>query len=464
MVKRSGKGNFIREKEFYRYWWSLALPISVQALITVGVNVVDTLMLSQLAEAQISASSLAGSYMGVFNILSMGIGFGANVMASQFWGAGDRDSFRKTVALIVRICVAVGLVVAAVTFLLPEQIMRLYSSEADVIRYGASYLRYIAVALLFIMLGQPLSFVIRSAGKANVALYATLGAFVMNIIINWIFIFGNLGAPRMEIAGAALGTMISYIFQCLVVWVYVFAVDKKLGCRIRDIFRPSGGLGRLFIRYSLPVVVSDLMIGLGNNAVSIVMGHIGSWYVTANAVISVLVRLLSAVCNGLSNSSAVVVGQTIGKGDREEAYRQGVTCTWVSLGLGVAVAVVSLLVGGPYIGIYNLSDTTRQTAYELLYASAVISLFMMTSSTLTKGILRGAGDTKYLMVLDTVFLWLVSLPLGALAGLVFHFPPFWIYLCLYSERFIRTVVALFRLKGKRWIHSVQVKTTQGPEH
>ena len=88
----------------------------------------------------------------------------------------------------------------------------------------------------------------------------------------------------------------------------------------------------------------------------------------------------------------------------------------------------------------------------------------MTSSTLTKGILRGAGDTKYLMVLDTVFLWLVSLPLGALAGLVFHFPPFWIYLCLYSERFIRTVVALFRLKGKRWIHSVQVKTTQGPEH
>jgi len=445
---------FVTDKDFYSRWLALAVPISLQSLITVGVNVMDTLMLSQLQEEQISASSLAGSYMMLLNVLSMGIGFGANVMASQYWGAKNKRGFSRTVALVLRIGIVVGVIVALFTALFPETIMSLYTSDEVVIGYGVKYLGYICVALLFIMLGQPLSYVIRSAGRAKVALYSTLGAFIINIFVNWVFIFGNLGMPRMEIAGAALGTMVSYIFQCVYVWIHVFVRDKELGCRILDIFRSLEGQGKVFIKYSLPVIISDFMLGIGMNMISVVMGHVGSYYVAANAVIQTLARLLSAFCSGLSNSSAVLIGHTLGEKDARRAFREGVTCTIVSALFGAVVALITLLVGKPYVNIYNLNDYTRETAYSLLYASAVISIFMMVSSTLTKGVLRGAGDTRYLMVIDIAFLWFISVPLGALAGLVFHWPSFWIYICLYSEKIIKTFVTLYRLKNRKWIHII----------
>lgn len=433
---------------------ALAIPISLQTLIVVGVNVADTLMLAELSEAQVSAASLAGSYMSLITILSMGIGFGANVMASQYWGAKDMASFKKTVALVMRISIVLGILVSVITMLFPSQIMSLYTDDVAVVEYGATYMSYIDAALFFQILSQPLSYVIRSAGKTKISLYSTLGAFFINIVINYIFIFGKFGAPAMEIAGAALGTLVSYIFQCIYVLVSVYVFEKDLKCRISDIVRPLDGMEKVFIKYSLPVIVSDMMVGLGINVTSIIMGHIGSYYVAAEAVVGTLMRLLQSFSNGMANSSSVIVGRSVGRGEKELAGRQSISCVVFSAIFGIVLAIFVLIAGRYYVDIYNLTDDTRQTAYTMIYAAAPTTIFMITSSVLTKGVLRGGGDTKFLMFCDIFFQWCISIPLGALAGLVFKWPVFWIYLCIYSERFIRTAVASVRLAGKKWIQSL----------
>jgi len=262
----------------------------------------------------------------------------------------------------------------------------------------------------------------------------------------------------MEIAGAALGTVISYAFQLIFVYVYVFCIEKNIGYRVKHLFEPVKDYIRSFLHFGLPVIISDAILGLGMNVVSIIMGHIGGGFVAAYAIISTMMRLSTTFTQGCAVAGGVIIGNTLGEHDKEKAYRQGLTCSWISAGLGVVVGLIMLAVGVPYIGMYNITESTRAIAMELLYAAALNSLFMNTGNMLTKGVLRGGGDTRWLMVMDVVFLWVVSIPLGALAGLVWHLPPFVIYMFLRLDPVLKSLVGFHRLYSKKWINIVKAKT------
>ncbi len=448
---------FVNDKTFYRKLLLLAVPVVLQQMITVGVSIMDTVMLSSLEEAQISASSLAGSFLNFFHIICMGLGGGAVVLASQFYGERDMGSFRKVMTITLRVSFVIGLLATLATLFFPRQIMTIYTSEQHVIEYGIKYLKVVAFSMLFMLLTIPITLVLRSAGKANVPLYSAIGAFILNIIFNYIFIFGKFGAPRMEIAGAALGTVISYAFQLVFVFGYVFFVDKHIGYRFKHLFEPTRDYIRSFFRYGAPVIISDTILGLGTNVVSIIMGHIGASFVAAYAIISTIMRLTTTFTQGCAVAGGVVIGNTLGEGDKEKAFRQGVTCCWISVGLGIAMALVLIVAGTPYISMYNITESTRVIALELLYAAALNSLFMNAANMLTKGILRGGGDTRWLMVMDVIFLWAVSIPFGALAGLVWHLPPFVTYMLLRFDPVLKTFVGFRRLYSKKWINIVKAE-------
>lgn len=449
---------FVNDKAFYKKLVLLAIPVVLQNMITVGVSIMDTVMLSSLAEEQISASSLAGSYLNFFHILCMGLGGGIVVLASQYFGEKDMVSFRRVMTLMIRIAFVFGLLGTLLTLFFPRQIMTIYTGEAVVIEHGVKYLQVVAISILFMLLTIPVTLILRSAGKANVPLYSAIGAFILNIIFNYIFIFGKFGAPRMEIAGAALGTVISYTFQLVFVYVYVFCIEKKIGYRVKHLFEPVKAYFRSFLRFGLPVIISDSILGLGLNVVSIIMGHIGGGFVAAYAIISTMMRLSTTFTQGCAVAGGVIIGNTLGEHDKEKAYRQGLTCSWISVGLGIIVAGIMLAVGVPYIGVYNITESTRVIAMELLYAASLNALFMNTGNMLTKGVLRGGGDTRWLMVADVVFLWAVSIPLGALAGLVWHLPPFFTYMFLRLDPVLKSLVGFHRLYSKKWINIVKAKS------
>ncbi len=444
----------IKEKRFYSSLVKLAIPVVTQSIISVGINIMDTIMLSKLNEDQISASSLAGTYMSIFSVFCMGLGYGASVMASQFWGDKDKQSFRSILTIVLRISFVMGILFTAVTLISPRAIMSFFTNEEPIIDAGTKYLNTVAYSFFFMLLALPSAVVLRCARKAIIPLLASLGAFLLNIFANWVFIFGNLGAPRLEIAGAALGTLISYIFQSVFLLVYLFIIDQDVGYRVRHLKLKCRQYLPRFIKYCTPVMISDSMLAIGTTLLSTIMGHIGGGFVAACAIISVITHISTTFSAGLANAATVIVGNTVGAGKKDRAMQEAVTCFCLGVVVSFFAAGAVLLIGKPYIDIYEISADTKEIAYQLLYASAWNLIFMANGSMLTKGVLRAGGDTRYLIFLDVIFLWTLSLPLGSLAGLVWSAPPFLTYLCLNIDSFVKVILGIRRLFSKKWIHVV----------
>ena len=445
---------FVKDKQFYKTAVMLALPIVLQNMITIGVNIMDTIMLGSYGEIQLSGSSLAGEFINIFQILCMGMGCGAAVLTAQFWGKGDTKSLKHAVTIMMRICLSLAALFTIATIVAPSFIMSIFTDDPDVIEKGRIYFLWSTPTYLLMGISLTLTLILRSVRKVMVPLWTSIICFFVNIFFNWVFIFGHLGAPEMQIAGAALGTLISRVVETSIIAVYVFKVDKSIGLRIRDLFGSCGGLLRTYLKYSIPVLISDGMLALGNTMVSIIIGHISTEYVAANAIIATIVRLSTVFTQGLGQASSVMTGNALGQGDTDRAYHQGVTFVTLSFLIGALASGIILSLSPLIIGFYNIEDTTREIAHQLMYAVAIMIVFQSSQSMLTKGVLRGGGDTKFLMIADVAFLWIASVPLGALCGLVWHLSPFVIYIALKIDWAIKSFICLFRLKSKKWIRIV----------
>lgn len=446
---------FVRDKKFYQTLAAFALPIAAQQLITVGVNMADNIMLGQLGETSMSGATLANNFISLFQIMCMGFGMGASVLTSRFYGMKERNSLKKAINIMFRLELIVATLFAVATALIPGKIMGMFTTDADIIRAGTGYLLISIPCYYLNGYAMTTSIVLRSVGKATIPLMSSIYSFFINIFFNWMFIFGHLGAPEMGVNGAALGTLIARVVEFSITMGYLLLKDQNIQMRIKDLFMNTRDLYGEYIRISIPVLVSDTLLGLGNVAVSTVMGHIGAAFVAANAITTVTMQLATVVIQGISQASCTITGITLGEGEPEKAQKQGVTFAAIGFLIGAVGCGLILLLRGPIIGAYKILPETKALAYELMDAVAIVVLFQSANSILTKGVLRGGGDTKFLMVADILFLWVCSIPLGALAGLVFHWPGFWIYTMLKIDQFIKAIWCLFRLKSGKWIKKIK---------
>jgi len=448
---------FVKDKQFYRTVLMMALPVVLQNMITIGVNMLDTIMLGAYGEIQLSGSSLATEFISLYQILCLGIGGGAAVLTSQYWGAGDVGAVRRVITLMLRVSLTIAMLFTAATLIVPDAVMRIYASEQEVIDAGVLYFRISAPTFLLTGIITPATVVLRSVRQVKLPLVASIISFGCNLVLNYILIFGKLGFPEMQIAGAALATVISRIIEAAIILVFLLKVDTRIGLKLRHLVGRCSDMLKPYLRYSVPVIISDFLLGLGNTAVSIVIGHLGASFVSANAIVSQTVRLSTVMNQGISNAGGVMTGNTLGRGETEKAYRQGVTFLMLSLLMGILAAIIILAVCPPVINAYNITQETKDIAFQLMYSVSVMVIFQATQSMLTKGVLRNGGDTRFLMVADIAFMWLASIPLGYLAGYVWYLSPFWIYALLKIDYIIKTVWCTIRLKRRTWIHGFAQK-------
>lgn len=449
---------FVKDKSFYKKVVTIALPISLQSLITIGVNMMDNIMLGKLGEVAMSAASQANQVFSLFQVFCMGMGMGASVLTARFYGMNDIPSLKKSITIMYRLLLILGSIFTVAAIVAPGFLMSLYTNEPAVIEEGIRYYRWSIPCFLLLGLSLTTTIVLRSIGKVQIPLYTSLGAFFLNVGANYIFIFGHFGAPAMGVAGAALGTLISRIFEFVVICGYFWFIEKNVAYRIKDFFCKCGDILSDYIRISIPVLVSDGLLGLGNTAVAMVYGRLGSNFVSANSIASVTMQLTTVVIQGMSNASSIITGHTLGEGKVKEAQEQGYTFLALGAIFGLVAAAIIMLIAGPVVGFYNITEETHGIAMQLMDAVAVIVFFQAMNSILTKGVLRGGGDTKFLMVADILFLWIVSIPLGCLAGFVWNLPAFWIYICIRIDQVIKAVWCIGRLKSGKWIKKIEART------
>lgn len=447
----------VKDKQFYKTVAKIAIPIALQGLITTGVNMMDTVMVGAVGETQLSAVSLANQFINIFHIFCMGIGMGASVLVARYFGIKDNASLKKTVAIMLRLCLAMATLFFVATVFFPEPIMRIYTEEQNIIDYGVVYLKYSIVSYFFLGLSLTCTIVLRNVKQVQIPLITSIAAFFINVGANYIFIFGKFGAPEMGVAGAALGTLIARVFEFVIICGYLLVLDKKIAFRVKDIFLPVGNLWKEYIRISIPVLISDGILALGNNSVAMIVGRMGENFVAANAVTTVAQQLSSVMIQGASQAGAIVTGYTLGEGDREKAHRQGYTFLVLGFLFGLVSAGILMLISEPMIRAYDLSPETQAIARQLMLSIGIIIVFQATNSIMTKGVLRGGGDTQMLMLADNIFLWVASIPLGILAGLVLQLPAFWVYFALKIDQVLKAIWCVIRLRSGKWIKKIRTE-------
>lgn len=445
---------FIKDKDFYKRVLMIAVPITLQSLITFAINMMDTVMVGQLGEIPLSAVSISGQIFFVTTILCFGISGGGAVLTSQYWGKNDKESVSKTLSLILKINIIMGIIVMLLSIMIPGTLLRLYNNDARVIEEGISYLRTAALMYPLFCITTGIAIIFRTVSQIKISVIANCAAFVLNVFFNWVLIFGYLGMPKLGLRGAAIATVIARFVECIIMVSYLLFKDEKIKFKISQLFKFDKLIFKQYLKSGINILISDAILVAGLTSLTMILGRLGPEMIAANSICSIVIQLSTITISGIGNSGLVIIGNTIGEGNIEKAKKLSKKFLVISIITGIIAAVIISLTKHIAVDFYNVGQTTKEIAYKLMDGAAFIVIFQVPSVVLTKGILRGGGDTKFLLLADVIFLWILSIPLGMIAAFWLKLSPALIYICLKSDEIIKSIWCTFRMFGNKWIKDV----------
>ena len=461
-----------RGKGFYRSMGRLALPIILQNLVTNSLGLVDTFMVGSLpGDAPMAAVSLANIPIFVILLVIFGLQSGSSVLISQFWGKGDTDSINRVLGIGVYVAGAITAAFALVTVFFPLQFMSLFSDNAELIPIAAGYARIVGFSYLFNSVTQVYIAAHRSMENPKLGLYILSVSMCSNTFLNWVFIFGNLGAPALGVDGAAVATLSSRILEFIVMAVYALH-NRRFKLRPALILRPGRSLLGSYLRYATPVVVNETMWGLGTALYPTIMGHMeGSTEILAAYALSGNIEKVCTVAVfAVAGTAAIIVGREIGAGRSNTVYEVGAAMNLVAFAGGLIIGILMILAAhllfGPLLyPIFILSGAAKESATMMLTVTGAFLALRSFNSTNIVGVLRGGGDVRAATIIDLTPLWLVALPLAALAGLVFRQGILWVYLAIASEQAVKFFLGIWRFRSGSWINDVTcISYRKGTSH
>lgn len=448
------KDHFIFEKQFLLNMLAIAVPIALQNMISFGVAMMDSVMLGGLGDKAISAANLGGQPFSLLMSIGFGLSSGGSVLIAQYWGRGDVARIRTVMRLSMQIVFTASSLMTLVCLLFPQQVMGLYSNEAEIVAAAAQYLQLVALSYLPYSISNNYMMSLRAVEKVTVsaAIYGT--SFFVNVFFNYVFIFGAFGAPALGVRGAAVGTILARCSELLLVTIYMYAKEDTIGFRFSDCFRLKNEMIQDYTRHSLPVLGNELLWGLGISVTAAIIGRIGSVFVTANSIAAVLNQLALVSVIGAGNAAAVITGKLIGEGRMQRAKRAANTILLGSVFVGMFNCAMIFIMRPIFLSFYRITPEAYEAAYTVMGVLALLHLSLAIDITCIIGILRGGGDTKTAFAFDCGALWLVSVPMGVLSGLVWGWPVPLVYVMLKLDSPIKTILSLIRLKSGAWIRNV----------
>lgn len=439
---------------FYKNVMALIIPIALQNLINVGVTAADVIMLGKVGEKVLSGASLAGQVQFIMTLLFAGITSGANVLTAQYWGKKDTTSIEKVLGIGLLIGTVTAAIFSGLALLIPGGLMKIYSSDPEVIAQGIKYLQVVGISYVFMAITQVYLNIMRSIERVLISTGIYSISLLINVCLNWLLIFGNLGAPKMGIRGAALATLTARISEMLMAMLYAHFRNRVVKIRLQYILHPDGVLMKDYLTYSLPVVLNEVMWGLGSSANTAIIGHLGSPAVAANSVAQMAKQLAQVVTLGVANATAIYLGKTIGEHKIELAKSYSKRFIWLSIGLGILGALIILCAIPLARSGLALSNEAKNYLGFMFFVMAYFTIAQSYNGTMIIGIFRSGGDTRFGLFMDVSTMWGFSIILGALAAFVFHAPVKVVYAILMCDELIKVPMGTLRYKQYKWLRDV----------
>ena len=444
----------MKDKELYKKLFTVVAPIAFQYFMSSLVTASDAFMLGFLNQDSLSASSLAGQIAFVCGLFIFAFVSGGSVLAAQYWGKKDRKVVEEVLALTMRYSFLVGAVFTLAALFIPCQLMRFFTNDSGLVQLGAVYLRIVAFSYVLAGFSQAYFGIMKICDLA--ALSSLIGslAVVLNILLNACLIFGLGPFPEMGIAGAALATVAARVFECVFI-LFVIAGKKCPPLRVRKVFRLNNRLlHRDYVKYTVPLLLNQLVWGGGVTMYSVIMGHLGSDATAANSIASIVRSMIASLCWGISSGVGIILGGMLGRNEIAEAKKAGGKFVRLSLVIGVSSGLVILAVTPLILKVIDLND---QAQYYLKYMMFMASYYIIgnsLNSTIIGGMFPAGGDTRFGMICDIVTLWCVVVPMGMIAAFVLKLPVLAVAFILTLDEFVK-IPAVYRHYMKyKWLKNI----------
>lgn len=439
--------------DFYRQIFKLAIPIIIQNLLSAAVNSADVIMLNYVGQSSISAVSLAANYSSILFMVYYGLGTGASLLCSQYSGKNNLQAIHAVEGIALRFSVGISILVALIAFMMPQRMMQLFTADPELIVIGSSYLRVMGITYICWGISEIYLAVLRSIGRVTISMVLNVLAFVLNIFLNAVFIFGLFGAPKLGATGVAIATALSRLIQ-LLACVIVSVMSKDVKLNPAYMFLRSKVLFHDFIRLSLPALGNDLSWSVAFSMYSVILGHLGTDAVAANSLVIVVRNIGSVFCFAIASAGTILLGQIMGKGDLEKSKKYASRMLRLTVITGALGGVIVLAVTPFVLKFASLNETAMHYLKYMLLINSYYIMGSAVNTALIAGVFRAGGDTKFGLICDTVDMWVYAVPLGFFAAFVLKLPVLWVYFLLCTDEFVKWPWVLHHYRMGEWAKNI----------
>ena len=443
----------IDNRIFYRRLCELALPIAFQSLMLASVAAGDALMLGRIAQDEMTAVSLATQIQFVQNVFLTAVTAAGSILGAQYWGRGDRDTMGELFNMMLRCCGLLSLLFFTACEAVPGLLMHLFTHDAPLIEIGSAYLRIAGWSYLMTGASQCYLAAMKVTDHVAPSAWISSGAVVLNILLNAVFIFGLLGAPRMQARGAALATTLSRAAE-LLLCVGLSLREGYLRPLWRRFLRWPRGLTGDYLRQCMPLLGGSLLWGVGFTSYTAILGHMGADAAAANSVSAVVRDLMCCACNGIGTAAGIMVGNELGAGRLELGKAYGLKLKNLSFLIGFASTAIVLALTPLVLRMVILSETAHRYLSSMMVIMAVYMIGRCVNTVTINGVLDGGGDTLFDMYSLAVCMWGIAIPLAALGAFVFHWPPPAVYACTCLDEVGKIPWVMLRVRKFKWVQNL----------
>lgn len=443
----------IDDKKFMKKVLLIAIPLMLQQLIVNSVNLVDNVMVGQLGDYSLSAVSSANRFYFIATMGTNGMIAACIIFLSQYYGAGNYAKMKETFRFSLLGAFGLCFVFFLAALLIPETIISFFINDPLIMEIGATYLRIACFSYLPMVLSLCVSNALRAMGVTKGPLLISITSVLINIILDYLFIFGLGPLPAMGVAGAAWATLIARVVEALIYMVVLRSHDYPFETRMKDLFKINKELVKAIFKKALPLCINEILWSAG---MATLLKYYSTRGISANTGYSISTTvsdLFYVLFTGMATATTVMVGTYLGADELDKARANGYKLIIFSMLMAVVLGLMmfgsSFLV--PYI--FNVSSEALDIAANFLRIMSLLFWIYM-FNTQCFFILRAGGDTKNTMFMDSVYMWLVNLPLVGLLTYLTDLNIYLLYIAGQMTDLLKAVFSFHLLRKEKWVNNL----------
>ena len=454
---------YIGDRAFYRRCFGVAVPIILQNGITNFVSMLDNIMVGQVGTMPMSGVSIVNGLIFVFNLCVFGASSGAGIFTAQFFGSRNDEGVRHTFQFKILVCLLISALGVGLFLLGDRFLIGLYltgegdpAEAAEVLQYGLDYLYVMVWGFLPFALTNAYAGTLKECGNTFVPMVAGITATLVNLVGNYILIFGHFGAPAMGVRGAALATVISRFVELAMVagWTHLHTEKNPFIVGAYRSFYLPGRLLKAIIIKGMPLLINEALWSSGMAIMNQCYSTCGLDVVPAMNISSTLFQLSSVVFLSMGNAVGIIMGQMLGSGSSEAEVRDtNRKLLALSVFSGVIFGCLMASVSGLFPRLYNTSDAIRHLAMELICVNAALMPFISYTNA-TYFTLRSGGQTMITFLFDSCFVWGVCIPLAYCLSRFTAIPILPLFAICQGTDFIKCFIGAAMIKQGKWIQNL----------